>query len=341
LVIHWPARIKDAGALRPQFCHVVDIAPTILGAVGVSVPVEFAGVPQIPLHGATIAATFDDAAAPPARSVQYFEQMGHRGLWSEGWKVTTYHEQGQPIDDDEWGLYNLDEDFSECHDLAAAHPEKLRELVDAWWVQAGLHGVMPLDDRTIELFGSSARPATPHARSEYVYFPPVSHVPADASPPLGGRNWTITATVDIPEGGAEGVLYARGGHNVGHSFFIDDGTLHFDYNALGVHHRVSARISLTPGRHEVTARFERREQGGEVFIATDGDDLASVEIPKIVRMLGSTGLDIGRDGLSPVVDDYEPPFAFTGTIDRIVFSIRSRADAAEIAAVARMELAKE
>jgi arylsulfatase len=341
LVVHWPARINDRGALRPQFCHAVDIAPTILEAVGLTAPTEFNGVSQIPMHGAAITATFDDAAAPPPRSVQYFEQMGHRGLWADGWKVTTYHEPGHPFDDDEWGLYHLDEDFSECHDVAAEHPEKLRELIDAWWVEAGANGVMPLDDRTIELFTTSAQPASPHDRRDYVYYPPVSHVPADASPPLGGRNWTITATVDVPEGGVEGVLYARGGHNVGHSFFIADNTLHFDYNALGVHHRVSAPIALAPGEHVIAVRFERDGEGGAVTIAANGEDLASVEIPKIVRMLGSTGLSIGRDALSPVVDDYEPPFAFTGTIDRIVFAIRSRADAAELAAIAKAELAKE
>jgi arylsulfatase A-like enzyme len=341
LVVHWPARIKDRGALRPQFCHAVDIAPTILEAVGVTVPAEFNGVQQIPMHGASISATFDDASAPAPRSIQYFEQMGHRGLWSDGWKITTYHEAGHPFDDDEWGLYDLGRDFSECHDLAGEHPDKLRELVDAWWVEAGQHGVLPLDDRTIELFTTSNQPASPHDRRDYVYYPPVSHVPADAAPPLGGRNWTITATVDVADGNVQGVLYARGGHNVGHSFFISGGQLHFDYNALGAHYRVSAPLALTPGRHDIAVRFERDGSGGIVTIAADGEDLASVDIPKLVRMLGSTGLDIGRDALSPVVDDYEPPFPFTGTIERVVFSIRSRADAAEIAAIAKMELAKE
>jgi arylsulfatase len=341
LVVHWPNGIAATGALRNQFCHAVDIAPTILAVTGASVPENHNGVAQMPMHGAPITATFDDPAAPAPRSMQYFEQMGHRGLWADGWKISTYHEQGQPIDDDEWALYNLDEDFSECHDLAAEHPEKLRELIDAWWVEAGQHGVLPLDDRTIELFGGAPRPGTVHARKDYVYFPPIAHIPADASPPLGGRSWTITAAVDVPDGGAEGVLYARGGHNVGHSFFLKDGALHFDYNALGTHHRATAPVSLPAGRHHLTARFEREGKGGVLTLALDGEDLSSIEIPTIVRMLGSTGLDVGRDGLSPVVDDYEPPFAFTGTIDRIEFNIRSRADAAEVAATARAELAKE
>jgi arylsulfatase len=341
LVVHWPAGIEARGALRSQFCHAVDVTPTILEITGAPVPEQSNGVAQMPIHGASITATFDDADAPAPRAIQYFEQMGHRGLWADGWKITTYHEQGQPLDDDEWGLYHLDADFSECHDVAAEHPDKLRELIDAWWVEAGQHGVLPLDDRTIELFGGPPLPATVHARRDYTYYPPLAHIPADACPPLGGRSWTVTATVEVPDGKAEGVLYARGGHNVGHSFFVQDGALHFDYNALGTHYRASAPLTLTPGRHDLIARFDRKDKGGVLSLGLDGEDLASIEIPKLVRMLGSTGLDVGRDALSPVVDDYDPPFAFTGTIDRITFSIRSRADAAEVAATARAELSKE
>jgi arylsulfatase len=267
--------------------------------------------------------------------------MGHRGLWADGWKITTYHEQGQPFDDDEWGLYHLDADFSECHDVATEHPEKLRELIEAWWAEAGRHGVLPLDDRSIELFAAPPLPGTVHAREDYVYYPPIAHVPADACPPFGGRNWTVTAEVDVPAGGVEGVLYARGGHNVGHTFFVKDGSLQFDYNALGTHHRATAPLSITTGRHEIAARFQRTGAGGTLSLAVDGEDLTAIDIPKLVRMLGSTGLDVGRDGLSPVVDDYEPPFPFTGSIDRITFRIRSRADADEVAATARAELAKE
>ncbi|HVM39355.1 MAG TPA: arylsulfatase, partial [Acidimicrobiia bacterium] len=321
LVVHWPAGLGEAGGFRRQFCHAVDIAPTILDVTGAPVPDEFHGLPQIPMHGASLRATLDDAEASAPRSIQYFEQMGHRGLWADGWKVTTYHEPGHPFDDDEWGLFHLDEDFSECHDLAAAHPEKLRELVDAWWAEAGHHGVLPLDDRTIELFGGTPRPATVHARKEYVYVPPVSHVPADAAPPFGGRSWVVTAEIDVPEGGVEGVLYARGAHNVGHTFFVKDGALHFDYNALGNHTRVSAPLPLSPGVHEIAVRFHRDGKGGRLTIAADGSDLASADVPRLVRMLGSTGLDVGRDALATVVDDYEGPFPFTGSIERITFTM--------------------
>jgi arylsulfatase len=355
LIVHWPAGITvdtttgatttgdtttGAGAFRRQFCHAVDIAPTILAVAGAAVPDHVAGVPQLPVHGASLTATFADPQAPAPRSVQYFEQMGHRGLWADGWKITTYHTQGQPFDDDEWALYHLDTDFSECHDRSAEHPDRLHDLIHQWWAEAGQHGVLPLDDRTVELFGATPRPGTVHARRDYVYYPPVTHVPADACPPLGGRPWLITAEIEVA-GPAQGVLYARGGHNAGHSFFVRDGQLHFDYNALGAHYRASAPLDLAAGRHVITARFERNGPAGRLTIGADGRDLGSAEIPSIIRMLGSTGLDIGRDALSPVVDDYESPFPFTGTIERITFSVRSRADAADIAATARTELSRE
>jgi arylsulfatase A-like enzyme len=357
LIVHWPAGIAagtadstGAGALRRQFCHAVDITPTILEVTGASLPDHVGGVPQIPLHGASLAGTFADPAAPAPRHVQYFEQLGHRGLWADGWKITTYHTQGEPMDDDEWALYHLDADFSECRDVSAEHPDKRRELINAWWAEAGLHGVLPLDDRMVELFASPPRPGTvhgagqhragQHGRTDYVYYPPVTHIPADACPPLSGRPWLITAEVEVT-GQAEGVLYARGSHNVGHSLFLHAGQLHFDYNALGTHYRASAPLALGPGRHVITARFDRDGAGGQLTIGADGRDLDTVAIPSIIRMLGSTGLDIGRDSLSPVVSDYAPPFPFEGRIERITFSVRRRADAEEVAATARVEMSRE
>ncbi|MDO8365107.1 MAG: arylsulfatase [Actinomycetota bacterium] len=346
LVVHWPAGISARGEVRHQFCHAVDIAATVLDITGAPAPQHVAGHEQIPMHGRSITSTFDDAAAPPPRRVQYFEQMGHRGIWAldadgAAWKATTYHVPGHAYDDDEWELFRLDDDFSECHDLAAAQPEKLREMIDLWWSQAGEMGVLPLDDRTIELFGGTPRPGTPHARTSYDYLAPISHIPSDVCPPLGGRNWTLTLETTVGAQPAQGVLYARGNHSVGHSFFLKDGLLHFDYNALGERYRATAPLTLVAGEHTLTARFERSGKGGVLHIGADGTDLASAEVPRIVRMLGSTGLDIGRDGVAPSVDDYAAPFAFTGTIHRARFDIHTRRDAADIAATAAAELARE
>lgn len=342
LVVHWPAGIAARGEVRTQFCHAIDLAATVLDITGAPTPSTVAGIEQIPMHGRSARATFDDGAAPPQRPVQYFEQMGHRGIWADGWKATTYHEAGHAYDDEEWELFHLDSDFSECHNVASEQPEKLREMIDLWWSQAGEMGVLPLDDRTIELFGGAARPATPHARDLYDYLAPISHIPADVCPPLGGRPWTLTVDVVVFDGPrVEGVLYARGSHNVGQSLFIKDNQLHFDYNALGKHFRATAPLSLNAGHHTLTVRFERSDSTGMIIIGADGTDLASAAIPKIVRMLGSTGLDIGRDALSTVVSDYEGPFPFTGVIERASFQIYSRRDRADVQATARTELARE
>jgi arylsulfatase A-like enzyme len=345
LIVHWPTGIgtlpEDDDHLRRQFCHAIDLVPTILDIVGLEAPTTFAGREQQPMHGASIVPTFTDPGAPNPRHVQYFEQMGHRGIWHDGWKATTYHEAGASFDDDVWGLYRLDDDFSECHDLSDEHPDVLADMVALWWQQADEMGVLPLDDRTIELFFATPRPGTVHGRSRYVYVPPMSHLPSDASPPLGTRPWTITADVTVGDDPVEGVLYARGSHNVGHSFFVKDSMLHFDYNALGTHHRASGPITLSPGRHRLVARFERVEKAGRMVVSADGVDVGSVEVPRLVRILGSTGTDIGCDRGSTVVSDYVAPFAFTGELHSVVFDIHSRRSQSDVEAQALSELARE
>jgi len=340
LVIHWPKGIADTG-IRHQFCHVTDITPTVLDVTGIEVPKEFGGHPQIPLHGTSLAYTWDDAGADTKRGPQYFEQFGHRGLWQDGWKAVTYHTKRADFETEEWSLYNLDEDFSECNDLATERADKLEELKAVWWSEAEANDVLPLDDRNIELFRASPRPDSPHARSEYVYYPPITHLPADPSPAMGGPAWSASFDVSVPEGGCEGVLFARGSHNIGTTFFIKDGKLQFDYNALGRHARAAFDLDLSVGDHQLEARFVKEGIAGRVTLAVDGADIGTIEIPQIVRMMGSTGTDIGCDRLSTVVVDYEGPFAFTGEIRKATFRRNSRRDETEIELTARAEMAKE
>ncbi|NDC26289.1 MAG: arylsulfatase [Actinobacteria bacterium] len=260
LVISWPKGIADPGAIRPQFCHISDIAPTVYDALGVTPPSVVNGHEQMPMHGESLAYTFGGPTTKRRSSPQYFEMMGHRAIWSEGWKAVTFHDQGTPYDADTWGLFNLDEDFSEMHDLSSREPERLAAMVELWWDQARRYGVLPLDDRGIEIFGSKSRPGSPHYGSTYTYYPPVAHIPSDACPMLSGRAWTITADVQVPTGTLEGVIYARGGHNIGHSMFVRNGEFHFYYNALGKHQRVAAPISLSPGRHQRRRGSEDHER---------------------------------------------------------------------------------
>jgi arylsulfatase len=287
----------------------------------------------------------DDPDAPSRKGVQYFEMFGHRGIWLDGWKAVSYHRRGVPFDDDEWELYHLDEDFSETRNLAIERPDKLRELIDRWWVEAGKHGVLPLDERNVELFGGTPRPGTPHARREYVYHPPIAHLPADTSPRLGARSWQITAELERSDGGCQGVLVAQGTHNTGFSFYVKENKLVFDYNYFTQHTRVTSETELPAGRCSAGVRFVRRDRSAEVTLLIDGAEAGSAQVPRILRMMGSTGLDVGRDSLSPVTDDYEAPFEFTGEIKKITFNLLRREDleqereAAE--AEARTELARE
>lgn len=341
LIMHWPERIAAVGEIRPQFCHIVDIAPTVYEALGIEFPTIVNGHEQMPMHGSSLVYTFTATDGFTKRDPQYFEMMGHRAIWADGWKAVTFHDAGVPYEKDTWSLYKLEEDFSEMHDLSSKYPEKLAELINLWWAEADSYGVLPLDDRGFEIFGMKPRPGSPHARADYTYYPPISHVPSDASPMLSGRAWTITAEVLTGNDSVEGVIYSRGSHNIGHTFFIKDGVLNFDYNALSKHTRVTAPISLSAGSHVIAARFDRRGEGGVLTLMVDGVEIGSGIVPKVMRMLGSMGMDIGSNQLSPVVNDYTPPFSFTGKICKVHFELRSKSTQADRDAVIRTESAKE
>jgi arylsulfatase A-like enzyme len=313
---HWPAGIGDRGGLRHQFHHVSDIAPTLYELLGVEPPATYRGRDQMPVTGTSMAYALTDPSAPSRKSVQYFEMVGHRGLYHDGWKAVTRHEKGTPFDDDRWELYHLDEDFSETNDLAAERPDKLQELVARWWEEAETHGVLPLDDRMIELFGTTRRPHTPHADHHYTYHPPISHLPAEVAPALGGRSWVMTATVERPAG-SEGVLYATGTENSGFSFFVKDDRLWFDYNAFGDHTVVVSDVEVPVGPSEVAVRFERDGQRGSAELVVDGVRCGAAPIPFVMRMMSSVGADVGLDRLSPVSDEYTGSFPFTGTLRRL------------------------
>jgi arylsulfatase len=313
LIMHWPARINDHGGVRGQFHHVSDIVPTILEMLDIDAPDTYRGYDQMPMTGTSMAYTFDAADEPTRKQVQYFEMFGHRGIWADGWKAVTYHQPDTPFDDDQWELYNLNEDFSESRNLAAENPEKLREMIDLWWIEAGRQGVLPLDDRRF-LFKSMRRPGTPHASRHYTYYPPVSHVPADVTPTLGSRTWTMSAEVERPDASVQGVLAAQGTQNGGYSWYIKDNKMIFDYNIFAEHYVVRSDIEVPTGHIPLEVRFVRDDETGSITLVIDGQECGTIQVPYVMRMISSTGLDIGKDSLSPVTDDYEAPFAFNGKI---------------------------
>jgi arylsulfatase len=327
--------------VRTQFCHISDIASTVYESLGVEQPKTLNGHEQMAMHGESLRYTFGGPVKGTKRGPQYFEMMGHRAIWSDGYKAVTFHDQNVPYENDTWGLYNLNQDFSEMHDLSSKEPERLKKMIALWWEEAEKYGVLPLDDRGIEIFGSKSRPGSPHYGNTYTYYPPIAHIPSDACPMLSGRAWTFTAEIEVGSTPLEGVIYARGGHNIGHSMFVRNGELHFYYNALGKHQRVGAPLSLKPGKHALAARFDREGETGTITLMVDGKDVGSVHIPKIMRILGSMGMDLGCDRLSPVCPDYVAPFPFTGKIEKATFEIRSRPTKIDEQAEMRAEAAKE
>ena len=325
LVIHWPKGLEGGGSIRRSFCHAIDIMPTILELTGTEAPQVFNGVAQMPLHGASLAPTLASAKATPARAVQYFEMLGHRGIWQDGWKAVVRHVPGTSWDDDDtWELYHLDEDFSETNDLADEQPERLQAMIDLWWREARTHGVLPLDDRPMaQTFRAARRPGLPSARDVFVYYPPISHIVSDACP-SAARGWTTQIELVHPKSGSDGALVNRGTLNSGFAFYILGGKLHFDYNCFHVHTRVVAPDVLTGGDHVVAVQVERQAaRRATVRLLVDGDVVADAKIPQLLGMLSSTGMDFGR-AIAPVNRDYDPPFEYAGTIRKVTFELARR-----------------
>ncbi|HWD67105.1 MAG TPA: arylsulfatase [Caulobacteraceae bacterium] len=341
LIVSWPKGSPDAGGLRHEFVHAIDISPTILEIAGIEPPAEVAGVAQMPVHGQSFARALKGEEASPRMGPQYFEMLGHRGIYLDGWKAVTHHKSGAPFDDDRWEFYHLAEDFSECVDLAETEPERLASMIDLWWKEAETNGVLPLDDRNaFALFRASMRPGLPTARLRFLYRPPLSHIVSDACPPLA-RGWRTIVRIDHPEGAADGALVARGSRNSGFVLYIHNGRLMFDYNHFHEHTRMETSAALTPGAHEIDLRVPRGQDGGsQAEVLVDGKLVASVAIPRLLFLISSTGMDLGRS-LAPVNDDYHAPFAYPGHIGEVVFEIPGAAPAAEVKAQVRAEMTRQ
>ncbi|MFN8019266.1 MAG: arylsulfatase [Acidimicrobiales bacterium] len=323
LIAHWPARLGTEGGLRDQFHHVNDVVPTIYELLGVTAPDTYRGREQMPITGTSMAYAFDDPEAPSPKRVQYFEMMGHRGLYEDGWKAVTRHQSGTPFEDDDWELYDLTTDRSETKNLAADHPERVAAMVERWWEEAEAHGVLPLDDRTIELFGTRFRENSPHPTSKtYTYFPPMTPLPAQSAPAIGGRSWDLRATVERPAG-AEGVLYASGTENSGLSIFVQGDRLVFDYNCFGEHHVATSERPVPEGASVLGVQFRRQDKGAVATLLIDEEPAGTLEVPFAMFIMSSIGPSVGFDHGSPVSEAYRAPFAFEGDLRRVDISLVS------------------
>jgi arylsulfatase A-like enzyme len=317
LVVHWPAGISDAGGIRHQFHHATDIAPTIYELLSIEAPAVHRGYEQLPIAGTSMAYTFAEADVAGRKQVQYFEMGGHRAIYHDGWKAVTRHTPRTSFDDDVWELYHVATDFSECTDLAATQPDKLAEMIELWWTEAERHGVLPLDDRGVELFGATFRDRTPNpVNRHYTYFPPVAPITPQAGAAVGGRSFEMAAQIRRMAGD-HGVLYATGTENSGMSLFVQGERLVFDYNAFDHHTIVTSSIDVPVGESSVGVVFRRDGKDGEATVTINGEAVGSAHVPLVMRTISSVGSSIGFDSGSAVSRMYEAPYAFTGTLQRL------------------------
>jgi len=333
LVFSWPKRITDKGGLRSQFHHVIDLAPTILEVAGIPEPREVDGVAQRPIEGVSMTYTFADKDAPGRRTTQYFEMFCNRALYHNGWVAGCLHGRAPwitagsvSLDDDSWELYNIEEDFSQANDLAAREPKKLRELQDLFMAEAAKYNVLPLDDRFAERADPALRPSHLRGKTHFVYPAGAVRIPERSSPYTKNLHHTLAAEVDIPKSGAEGVLVCCGGHTGGFTLFLKDGKLHWEHNYYNeTRYRVSSTAPIPAGRHVLSAEVKvdkegKFETGGSVTLRLDKAPIGEGRFDKQIGgfFTANESFDIGCDTVSPVSDHYETPFAFTGTIHRVL-----------------------
>jgi arylsulfatase len=350
-IISWPGKLTARGEVRHQYGHAIDMVPTVLDLLGIDPPESIKGVKQSPLEGVSLKSTVDDAHAKQEHTVQYFEMFGCRSIYKDGWRAecgwpgpdyATGAERGHTVGDPihaadlealekTWQLFNLKDDPAESNDVAAEHPERLKELIDLWWEEADKYDVLPLQGTMGQRF-DYPRPMPGGATEKYVLFPGAP-VPSVVQPAVYNRSHTITAEVNIPKGGAEGVIYASGAHTGGYTLFVKDHTLHFAYNYLARKtFRIDAEDKLPEGdltilyEFEVTGKAEPRQGNGAPGTGTlyvNGKKAGSVDMDVTVPFLFSIeGISVGHDyGDSVDHANYKPAFPFTGTVKQVTFDL--------------------
>jgi arylsulfatase len=338
LCISWPARIKDRGGIRSQFHHVIDVAPTIYEATGITFPDTLNGVPQKPLDGVSMVYTFDEGAAKDRRRMQYFEMFINRGMYHDGWWAasrTAIPWESEPIETPDpdkapWELYNLDEDFSQAEDLAATHPEKLRQLQELWWVEAARNNVLPLDGRKIVRMNwqLQGRPSLTGGRTSFEYYPGTVAIPPGSAPNILNRSFSVTAEVDVGEK-TDGAVFTLGGSEGGFGIYVLHGKPVFVGNFLGrTVTRAAAEKPLPEGPTTLRGEFRYDggfAKGGELVLFVGDQEVAKARMEQthgITLGLGGA-LDVGEDTGSSVDDEaYTPPFKYGGTIRKVVVDLK-------------------
>ncbi len=333
LAISWPAKIEAGGDMRSQFHHVIDIVPTILEATGLPAPTSINGVAQSPIEGVSMVYSFDDPDAPSTRRTQYFEMLGNRAIYSDGWVAATtpptapWSSVGSPLDpinDWEWELYNIADDFSESHNLAAQNPEKLREMQLLFYGEARKYDVLPIDASKVPRLDVSLRPSLTAGRNTFTYYDGMHRIPEGTAPDFKNKSHSITVDVEIGQDGSDGMLVTQGGRFGGWGLYILDGRPVYLYNVANLERYEIAGDRLSPGAH--TIRYEFTYDGGGPGLGGTGRllvDGAEVATGRIDRTMGfrislDETFDIGSDAGEPVSEDYHVPFDFEGILNKVV-----------------------
>jgi arylsulfatase len=341
MVIAWPNRIKDGGGIRTQFHHVIDIVPTILEAAGISAPVMVNGIAQKPIEGVSMTYTWDkaNAAVPSTRKTQYFEMFANRAIYHDGWVAATTPPAApwllgtvklpeDVVNGYKWELYNITEDFSQNNDLAAKMPDKLRQMQELFLVEATKYNVMPLDNSILPRL-IAARPSATAGRTTFTYTGEMPGLAPSDAPSLLNRSYTITAEVDVPQGGGDGMLVTEGGRFGGYGFYILKGKPVFLYNFLELaRFRWEGQQPLSPGKHIIEFDFAYGGpgfgKGGTGVLKVDGKEVATDKIPHTIPFLITVDetFDVGMDTRTGVNDkDYQLPFRFNGKLNKLTVKV--------------------
>jgi arylsulfatase A-like enzyme len=351
MVVSWPARIKDKGGLREQFVHVIDVVPTILEAAGIRAPEVVDGIKQEPMEGTSFAYTFDAANAkvPSRHKTQYFEMMGQWALYDDGWLLSTKVNRApweafgpanpDPLNNQVFQLYDLTKNFNQTEDVAAKHPEKVKELKEKFVAEARKHEVFPMD-ASVAARIVAPRPNITAGRTEFVYTRPMTGLPQGDSPMLLNSSYSITAEIEVPQGGAEGMIVTSGGRFAGYGFYLLKGKPVFLWNLVDLERlKWEGPDALAPGRHTLEFDFKYDGLGagtlafndfsgigrpGVGALKVDGKVVDTKEMKRTLPMIlqWDEAFDVGSDTLTGVNDaDYRPPFAFTGKLDKLTIKV--------------------
>jgi arylsulfatase A-like enzyme len=331
-IVRYPNLIKDKGGVRNQFCHVIDVAPTVLELAGIPEPTFVHGVQQSPYEGTSMVYSFTDAAAPERHDLQYFEMFGNRGLYSKGWSAVTKHKTpwilvggtSIPFDDDVWELYDGNKDWTQAHDLSKEMPDKLHELQRQWLIEATRYKVLPLDDRGIERAdpATAGRPTLIQGNSQLL-FSGMGRLSENSVLSIKNKSFSVTANVVVPDGGARGTIIAQGGRFGGWALYVADGVAKFVYNVLGINEFPTVASEAIPaGAHQVRMEFTYDglglAKGGTVTLYYDGKAVGSGKVPFTQAMIFSADetTDVGYESGTAVASEITPAASrFNGKID--------------------------